>query len=36
MRCGKTGKLIYRVKSNNIIELLMFWDNRPDPGKLKF
>ncbi|WP_091174583.1 type II toxin-antitoxin system RelE/ParE family toxin [Mucilaginibacter sp. P25] len=32
----KQVSLFYRVKANNIIELLMFWDNRLDPDKLKF
>ncbi|PWK76502.1 hypothetical protein LX99_03368 [Mucilaginibacter oryzae] len=31
----KQVSLFYRVTSGNI-ELLMFWDNRLDPNKLKF
>ena len=32
----KQVSLFYHVKSNDIIKLLMFWDNRLDPDKLKF
>jgi hypothetical protein len=30
----KQVSLFYRIKENNI-ELLLFWDNRQDPAKLK-
>lgn len=31
----KHTSLIYKIKSNKIIELVYFWDNRQNPKKLK-
>ena len=32
----KQVSLFYRIKTTNTIELLVFWDNRQDPAKLRF
>jgi len=32
---GKLTSLLYTVKHKTIIELLLFWDNRRNPKKLK-
>ena len=32
---SKHTSLIYKIKSNEIIELVYFWDNRQNPKKLK-
>lgn len=34
---NKQVSMFYKIKPRNkIIELLLFWDNRQDPGKLKY